>query len=270
MKIMALLELGDVDLYYEETGAGKETIVFSHGFLWSCRMFDKQVEALKDKYRIIAFDHRGQGKSSIPKDGYDIDNVTNDAIKLIEKLNTEPVHFVGLSMGGFVGMRIAKRRPDLIKSLILIGTSASAEAKENISGYKRLGFIARWISLRLVAKPAMKVMFGETFLSDKLRKDEYNYRKKQMLGNDRKGITRALSGVLYRDSFEDNLLTISCPVLILIGDEDVALPPEKSELMHSLINDSQLVVVPQAGHTSTVEQPERVNQEISSFLSALL
>lgn len=267
---MASLQVDDVDLYYEETGAGKETIVFSHGFIWSCRMFDKQVTALKDKYRIIAFDHRGQGKSSIPKNSYDIDAVTNDAIRLLEKLSTGPVHFAGLSMGGFVGLRIAIRRPDLIKSLILIGSSASAEAKENISGYKRLNFVARWISLRLVAKPVMKVVFGKTFLNDPLRKNDYNYWKKQMLSNDRKGITRALNGVLYRDSVEDELAKISCPVLILVGDEDVALPAEKSELMDSLINDSKLVIIPQAGHTSTVEQPERVNQEILSFLSALL
>jgi pimeloyl-ACP methyl ester carboxylesterase len=267
---MAILELEDIDLYYEETGAGKETIVFSHGFIWSCRMFDKQVEALKDKYRIIAYDHRGQGKSSLPKNGYDIDNITNDAIRLIEKLDLGPVHFVGLSMGGFVGMRIAIRRPDLIRSLILIETSAGAEPKENIPGYKRLNFVARWISLRLVVKPVMKVMFSKTFLNDTGRKDDYNYWKKQVLNNDRKGLSRTLNGVLYRDSVEDQLAKITCSVLILVGDEDVATTPEKSELMHSLIPDSQLVIIPQAGHTSTVEQPERVNQEIVSFLSALV
>ena len=92
------INVNDANLYYEENGSGKETIFFSHGLLWSCRMYDKQIEFLKNHYRTIAYDHRGQGKSEITKNGYDMDTLSIDAANIIEKLNIAPVHFVGLSM----------------------------------------------------------------------------------------------------------------------------------------------------------------------------
>ena len=92
--------------HYEDSGAGTsgETIVFAHGLIWSCRMFDVQVAALKDRYRCIAFDFRGQGQSGVTAFGYDMDTLTEDAAALIAALQVAPVHFAGLSMGGFVGL----------------------------------------------------------------------------------------------------------------------------------------------------------------------
>ncbi|MHA2249371.1 MAG: alpha/beta fold hydrolase [Candidatus Kariarchaeaceae archaeon] len=264
---MPRIKVNDVDLYYEDTGKGEEVIIFSHGLLWSGKMFDKQVEALKSNYRVITFDHRGQGRTEVTKNGYDIENLYQDAAALIEELNLSSVHFAGLSMGGFVAMRLAARRPELIKSLILLATSSDREANEDISKYKRLNFIARWLGLRLVAKPVMKIMFSQTFLNDKNRSEEKKYWKMQLIKNHRVGITRAVKGVISRESIYDELSNITCPTLIITGDEDVALPPEKSEKIHSAISNSQLVVIPKAGHTSTVEEPKAVNDVISKFLS---
>ncbi|MFY7910099.1 MAG: alpha/beta fold hydrolase, partial [Emticicia sp.] len=117
---MPYIQLKNANYYYEEYGLGEETIVFSHGLLWSGHMFHKQVEYFKDRYRVITYDHRGQGKTEITADGYDMDTLYDDAAELIEKLVGKPVIFAGLSMGGFVGMRLAARRPDLIKKLILL------------------------------------------------------------------------------------------------------------------------------------------------------
>ncbi len=140
---MPKLNINGTMIYYEEAGQGDETIVFSHGLLWSNRMFDKQVTVLKEHFRVIAFDHRGQGQSEVADSGYDMDTLTDDAIALIETLNLGKVHFVGLSMGGFVAMRIAIRRPDLVISTVLIETSADPEPQENIPKYKMLSFVAR-------------------------------------------------------------------------------------------------------------------------------
>ena len=117
---MPYILINEVNYYYEETGSGDETIIFSHGLLWSGHMFHKQVNYFKDKYRIITYDHRGQGKTEATADGYDMDNLYEDAVVLIEKLEGKPVIFAGLSMGGFVGMRLAARKPELIKKLILM------------------------------------------------------------------------------------------------------------------------------------------------------
>src|SRR5438128_2311715 len=95
------------DLYYEDTGSGREAILFAHGLLWSGRMFDAQVAALKGRYRCVTFDFRGQGQSEITTTGYDMDTLAEDAAALIQRLGIAPCHFLGLSMGGFIGMRLA-------------------------------------------------------------------------------------------------------------------------------------------------------------------
>jgi pimeloyl-ACP methyl ester carboxylesterase len=266
---MPRMNVNGVDLYYEDIGSGDETIVFSHGLLCSCRMFDKQIEILKERYRIIGYDHRGQGQTAVTKNGYDMDTLMLDAAELIEKLEIAPLHFVGLSMGGFVGMRLAARRPEVVKSLILIETSADPEPAENIKEYSRLSFIVRWLSMRLVANPVMKIMFGKTFLNDPDRAEERKYWKKQLVSNNRIGITRAVSGVTSRNGVYEDLGNIKCPTLIIVGEEDVATPQTKAERIQNAISGSKLVVIPQAGHTSTVEQPEAITNAISEFLSTL-
>ena len=105
---MPVIKINNCDYYYEEHGAGSETILFSHGLLWSGYLFHKQVAFFKRRYRVITYDHRGQGKSSVPKTGYDMDSLYEDVVLLIEHLKLGSVHFAGLSMGGFVGMRLAK------------------------------------------------------------------------------------------------------------------------------------------------------------------
>ena len=102
---MPHIKVNNVKLYYEESGSGTETIVFSHGLLWSGKMFAAQVEHLESRYRVITYDHRGQGRSEVTEQGYDMETVAEDAAELIKALNVAPCHFVGLSMGGFVGMR---------------------------------------------------------------------------------------------------------------------------------------------------------------------
>src|SRR5262249_22014148 len=112
---MPRIVVNGANLHYEDTGPGREPIVFAHGLLWSGRMFEAQVAALKGRYRCITFDFRGQGQSEITRSGYDMDTLADDARALIEALGIAPCHFLGLSMGGFVAMRLAARRPELIR-----------------------------------------------------------------------------------------------------------------------------------------------------------
>ncbi len=95
---MPFLTINGARLHYDDEGDGPQTIIFSHGLLFSGKMFAAQVAALKDRYRCITFDHRGQGQSEVTESEYDIDALTGDAAQLIEKLEIAPYHFVGLSM----------------------------------------------------------------------------------------------------------------------------------------------------------------------------
>lgn len=265
---MPKLQVNGAAIHYETHGTGLETIVFAHGLLWSGRMFDDQVNALKDRYRCITFDFRGQGQSEVTQSGYDIDTLTADAVALIEALQCAPCHFAGLSMGGFVALRLAIRHPALIKSLILLETSADPEPEENIGRYRLLNFIARWLSLRLVANPVMEMMFGQKFLNDPERINLRQELRARMLANHRIGITRAVEGAISRAGVYAQLDQITAPTLIVVGDQDVATVPATAERMHARIRGSKLVVIPGAGHTSTIEDPEAVIAALEDFLNS--
>jgi pimeloyl-ACP methyl ester carboxylesterase len=232
-------------------------------------MFAAQVEALKGRYRCLTYDHRGQGQSEVTRDGYDIETLYRDAVELIEKIGSPPVHFVGLSMGGFVGMRLAARRHDLLRSLILMETSADTEPEKNIPRYRMLNLIARWIGFGPVTGPVMKIMFGRKLLNDPARIDVRREMERQLRANDRIGITRAVTGVIERKGVYEELDRISCPTLILVGDQDVATTPDRSERIHARISGSKLVMIPGAGHTSSVEEPEFVNAALQEFLKGV-
>jgi pimeloyl-ACP methyl ester carboxylesterase len=264
---MPTIRVNGADLYYEERGTGSETIVFAHGLLFSGRMFDDQVNALNHRYRCVTFDFRGQGQSQVTRDGYDMDTLSEDAAALINALNAAPCHFAGLSMGGFVGMRLAIGRPDLIKSLMLLETSADPEPKENIPRYRLLNFIARWFGLGLVANQVMSIVFSQKLLNDPARAKLREEWRRRLLANHPVGISRAVGGVIHRRSVYEQLDKIAVPTLIIVGDQDVATVPAKAERIRARIRGSKLVIIPGAGHSSTIEEPEAVNAAIEEFLS---
>ncbi len=264
---MPKLNVNGAEVHFEEHGSGAETMVFAHGLLWSGRMFDKQVEVLKDRYRCITFDFRGQGQSEVTQSGYDMDTLSEDSAALIEALKCAPCHFLGLSMGGFVGMRLAIRRPELLRSLLLLETSADPEPQENVGKYRRLNFVSRWFGMGLVANKVMPIMFGQKFIHDPDRADERELWRQRAIANSKVGISRAVNGVVDREGVYDQLDRIKTPTLILVGDQDVATVPAKSERMRDRIAGSQMQIIPGAGHTSTVEEPEFVNAAIEEFLN---
>lgn len=256
-------------LHYVEAGSGAETIVFSHGLLLSGEMFSGQIEKLSRHYRCIAYDHRGQGRSEITPSGYDMDTITADAKGLIEELGAAPCHFVGLSMGGFVGLRLAARDPGLLRSLILLETSADPEPADSKRKYRIMLFIARWFGIRPVLAKVMAVLFGKTFLDDPLKAPERQKWADYILGIDMNGIVPAVTGVIERKGVHDELASIDVPACVIVGDEDVATRLDKAERIAAGIRGARLIKIPRAGHSSCIEQPEAVTHAIEYFLSEL-
>ncbi len=263
---MPIIKINNCNYYYEVQGTGSETIVLSHGLLWNGNMFFKQVAYFKSKYTVITYDHRGQGKSEVTKGGYDMDSLYDDTVKLLEKLDLKSVHFGGLSMGGFVAMRLAARRPDLVKSLILMETSAMAEP--NKIKYRFLNTMVKIFGVKAVLKPVMSIMFGDKFLNDPERNKERTSCMTEILKN-KKTIIRAVKGVIDRKPIDIELQNITCPTLILVGTQDKATVPKVAEIIHSKINNSMLKYIDGAGHTACIEEPKKYNREIDSFLESL-
>lgn len=262
---MPYVEANGVKLFYKAEGDGPETIVFAHGLLWSHKMFEPQIAFLKDKYRVIAYDHRGQGQSEV-KGPFDMETVAEDGAELIKALGLGNVHFAGLSMGGFVGMRLAARHPRLIKSLILLETSSNAEPVENLPKYKTLNGVVKWVGiLPFVANQVMPIMFAASWLADSSNRDKIRHWKNELMSN-KKSITGPVEGVIYRRGVEDELSKISCPTMIIAGDEDVATKPEKAKFIQMGISGSVLHMITGAGHSSCIEKPNEVNRLIGDWL----
>jgi 3-oxoadipate enol-lactonase len=264
---MPNISVNGAQIHYTERGAGESTIVFAHGLLFSGEMFAAQVAALENDYRCITFDFRGQGRSEVTRSGYDMDTLAGDTAALIEALDAGPCHFCGLSMGGFVGMRLAIERPEMIRSLALLETSADAEPRANLPRYRLLRIVGRCFGFGVVAAQIMPIMFGQKFLDDPARAGEREKLKASLIANHRVGASRAARGVFTRAGVYDRLPQITCPTLVVVGDQDVATAPEKAERIHRQVAGSKHVVISGAGHTSCIEEAEAVTAALQEFLS---
>jgi pimeloyl-ACP methyl ester carboxylesterase len=257
---------------YSDTGApdgrpDAPTIVFGHGLLFSGWMFSAQIEALRSSYRCVAIDWRGQGASPPAEDGrYDMDTLTADALAVIEHLGVAPVHWVGLSMGGFVGQRVAARRPELVRSLTLLDTSPDREERFAAVQDKVLSVIYRYVGITPVKPSVVKIMLGPTFRKDPRSKPVIDEWIRQLRATDRRGLIGAILAVANRKPVLDEIGSITAPTLVICGVDDEPTPVKKAQKIAAAIPGARLELVPDAGHSSTIEQPEAITGLIQKFL----
>lgn len=268
---MPLIEVNGAKVYIEDSGAPDEranapAVVFGHGLLFSGRMFAAQVERLKGRYRCVTIDWRGQGRTPAAASGYDMDSLAEDAAAIIEGLDAGPVHYVGLSMGGFVGMRLGSRRPDLLRSLSLLDTSSGPEDPDKVSRYRLLAKIYRVVGLGPLRSQVAPLMFGPTYLASADGKAGVKEFLQSIREVKRAGMVKAILGVTDRPPIFDELHKITTPTLVVVGADDAATPVAKAEVIAGAIAGARLEVVPQSGHSSTVEQPDRLSDLIEKFI----
>lgn len=241
-------------------------ILFSHGLLFSTELFRPQIEALSASFRCVAYDHRGQGQSEDCADAsISMELLFQDAALLIDHLHLDRVHFVGLSMGGFVGMRLAARRPDLVRSLVLLDTSADREPEANVLKYRALSLVARALGVSAVADRVMPILFGASNLADPARRADVEAWRALLLKN-RRSIWRAVNGVIDRVAILPELGRIACPTLVAVGEEDVATPVARAERIWRAIHGARILQIPRAGHSASLEQPDRVTLAIREHI----
>ena len=252
-------------IHYIDEGEGPETIVFSHSYLMDGEHFRPQIEHLKKRYRCVAFDHRGHGGTEVAREGYDMETIYTDAVAFIEGMGCAPCHFVGLSTGGFVGLRLAIRRPELLRSLVLMDTTADPEDEAALRKYRLMMLAVRFFGLSVVVGEVLKSLFGPRFREDPLNKREIARWRRRLLALDPEAAVRFGEGIFARSGVSDQLSEITVPSLVVVGEDDVATPPMRARRIVQNIPGAELVVVPEAGHVSTLEQPELVSEALETF-----
>jgi pimeloyl-ACP methyl ester carboxylesterase len=273
-----------VNIYYEEYGnkhngtttAATETIVFSHGMLMNLHMFDAQIEALKDSYHIVAFNHRGHGKSEWVQRPYTMDDLVADAVEVIENTTSsqggkhKPVHFMGMSTGGYVATRLVLKYPHLLKSVVLIDTDGEAP---NL--YESIKFTVMRYALLLfgpfglLVDEALRMLMGAPYRTDPSQAQKVAKWKEYCVGLNNKALYYFASAVFSRQSIIEELKgNDDTPCLVAVGELDVSCPIPKSQALHQAFLQSTLRVIPNAGHTSPIEEPKAVNDAILEFLTS--
>lgn len=261
---MPAINVNGVELFYSEQGNGSETIVFAHGLLMDGSMWDFVAPEFTDKYRVICFDFRGQGQSRNPGHGFSIDHLVQDTAALIQALSDKPVHYVGLSMGGMVGMPLAARHPDLIRSMVLLDTSAQAEPAINSIMYAMMTAIVKICGVKVLTPRTLPLMFGVSTMKNPAMRELVNHWKRKLDALE-KPIIGPVSGVTKRRDITEELVKIICPTLIMVGEEDRTTSVSCARHIHANIAHSELKIIPQCGHSSALEKPEQVVDAMKKF-----
>ena len=268
---MTLVPVNGIQFNISDSGApaGKPdapVLVMGHGLLFGTTMWRHQIEVLRDTYRCIAVDWRGQGGTPATESGYDMDTLYEDLVALIEHLDVGPVHYAGLSMGGFVGQRLAARRPDLVRSLILIDTSSGPEDPEKIKKYRLMSTVYGFFGMKPLLNQVAPIMFSQSFLDTDAGRSTVDTWTTELATQQRKGVKLAIRGVTDRLPIVDEIGTIAAPTLVIVGTEDLATPVAKAEVIAATIKNTRLDILTGVGHVSTLEDPARVNALMTEFL----
>lgn len=262
---MPVVPVNGVDLYYEDTATGDQSVLFVPGLAWGTRLFRAQVAALESRFRCVALEPRGQGRSEITKDGYELNNIAVDILGLIDHLKMRPCHLVGHSLGGSVAVRVAARQPELIRSLALLNATADADPLWDRILFRGLSYAIELFGMGRADDWLVQSMFGDTFLSNRAHIREREDARHQFLSNDRVGIARAVRGWLRSPSVMDELPNVTVPTLVIAGQEDIAVSPTRSRKLAEAIRHCRFLLLPCCGHSSPVEAAEAVNAALTQL-----
>ena len=258
---MALMQIGDVEINVRQWGEG-EPLVMVHGLGANSSLWAHQVKPFSERFRVIALDLRGFGRSSKPPHAgdYSIELMTDDVIGVCQALDLLSVHFLGASMGGFIAQTIALKAPDLIRSVMLCHTGSEQaipadvlaerlEALEKISMDEYAGLVAS----QALAQPPDPII--EEWL------------REMIADNDRVPYVHVLATALAGFDVSDKVHAIRCPAIVVAGSDDRVIPPEKGKALSERIQGCEYHLVEGVGHIGYAEKPEAFNRIILEFLS---
>jgi pimeloyl-ACP methyl ester carboxylesterase len=167
-------------------------------------------------------------------------------------------------------MRLAARRPELLRSLVLIDTASDAEPLLNRGKYAAMAAMAQVVGLRPFVPKVMSIMFAKPFREDAARAGLREGLARELLALDVVAARRAVTGVIQRKPVgAEELSRIRAPTLVVSGEQDSAVVPARARRTAGQIPGAKFVGIPRAGHSSSLEEPEAVNRALEGFWKSL-
>ena len=255
---------GSIDIAYEAAGDGPP-IVFLHGFPLNRKLWSPQLRALAGFGRCLAPDARGFGQSEVSPP-YTMDQYADDVIALLDSLVVrERAIFVGISMGGYVALALWRRHRQRVRALVLSDTRATADTEEAREKRREVTRTAKGRGSGAIAELLLPGLIGKT---TRQRNPTIAAEIRAMITSAPvAGIVGASEAMMARPDSTALLSTIDVPTLVIVGKEDVVTPPEEAEALCAAIPDSEMQIIPKAGHSPCIERPAAFNHTMGEFLS---
>jgi 3-oxoadipate enol-lactonase len=261
---MAQIALRGITLDYDDEGQGSALLLI-HGHPFNRSMWRPQVEALKSSYRVLTFDLRGYGQSTMgASDHTFLEDFANDALELLTMRDVSSVAVMGLSMGGQITMEFYRLFAPGVTALILADTFAQLDTPENKQNRYRTADRLMSEGMDGYAQDNLSKMITPHTIAT--QPDVAAHVMGMMQTTPPAGAAAALRGRAERRDYTDLLPAITVPTLIVVGRDDVFTPVADAEFMHERIPGSELVVIENSGHMPNLEQPQIFNAALLKFL----
>jgi len=240
-------------------------IVFSHALGLDLHLWDALAAELAGQHPTLRYDHRGHGESAAPAGPYSLDDLVDDAARLIREWGRGPVVFVGLSMGGMVGQGLALKHPELVRGLVLAHTTAQYPEGARAAWSQRIA------AIEAGGMTAVADLVTERYLHADFRAAEPETTaalRAQLLAQDAGSYVAACQAVSAVD-YLDALPAVRCPTLVIAGALDVGATPAMAQAIAARIPAAQLEVLAGASHLSPLEQPAALLALLKPFVARL-
>lgn len=253
--------IGDVSLSYSDDGEG-HCIVLLHGFCGSREYFSKIIPDLSKKYRVIACDLRGHGHSSTVKEEYSITSMADDMAKLLDVLEIEKVTMIGHSLGGYITLAFAEKYAHMLHSYGLLHSTALPDDENGKAGREKGIARIEQEGIKGFVDDLVPKLFAEdhreTFYAEIEAARQIGYKTPET------GAVGALNAMKNRSERQQVLQKRELPVLLIAGQKDQIVPPEKT-FLHKGDHVTE-TILENSGHMGMIEEPEKVVKVIEEFI----
>jgi 3-oxoadipate enol-lactonase len=238
-------------------------VAMSHSLACDLHMWDEQAAMLAKDYTVLRFDTRGHGMSDAPLAEYTLEMLAEDARGLLDALGIKSCHWVGLSMGGMIGQAFALRYPGVFKTLVLADTTSRYPPEAKGIWEERIATVHAK-GMDSMVEGTLSRWFTGGFRS--ARRDVCGRIEAMIRATPVAGYAGCCNAI-PKINFTSRLKEISCPTLVIVGEQDAGTPVEMAREIHAAMPGSELVIIPSASHLSNIEQPEAFNRALGEFLA---